>query len=112
MVSGRLATISAPLVENGETSTIVEATASAATTATALTCPMAINGIAIGTMIGSSAVAPGEAERDRADDGARRRAGRADRAHHVQHDQRDDGYELRSHERSSRTDSVIQWPSL
>src|SRR5689334_19068880 len=45
MVSGRLATISAPLVENGETSTIVEETASAATTATALTSPVAISGM-------------------------------------------------------------------
>ena len=62
MVSGRLATISAPLVENGLTSTIVEDTASAATTATALTSPVAISGIAIGTMIGSSAVDDAKAE--------------------------------------------------
>ena len=62
IVSGRLATISAPLVENGLTSTIVEATASAATTATALTPPSAISGIAIGMMIGSSAVDDANAE--------------------------------------------------
>ena len=57
-----MATISAPLVEKGLTSTIVEATASAATTATALTSPVAISGIAIGTMIGSSAVDEANAE--------------------------------------------------
>ena len=42
--------MSAPLVENGLTSTMVDATASAAATATALTLPVAMSGTAIGTM--------------------------------------------------------------
>ena len=62
MVSGRLASISAPFVENGLTSTIVDDTASAATNIPALMPPSAISGTPIGMITGSSAVDEANAE--------------------------------------------------
>ena len=61
-MSGRLASISAPLVENGLTSTIVEETARAATNRPALMPPSAMSGTAIGMITGSSAVEEANAE--------------------------------------------------
>ena len=66
-MSGRLASISAPFVENGLTSTIVDDTARAATNSPALTPPSAISGTAIGMITGSSAVERGERRDDAAD---------------------------------------------
>ena len=62
MESGLLASISAPLVENGLTSTIVEETARAATKSAALMPPSAMSGTPIGMITGSSAVDEANAE--------------------------------------------------
>ena len=62
MVSGLLASISAPLVLNGLTSTMVELTARAATKRPADSPPSATSGIAIGMMTGSRAVDDANAE--------------------------------------------------
>ena len=62
MVSGLLASIRAPLVQNGLTSTMVELTASAATKRPAEMPPSATSGIAIGMITGSSAVDEANAE--------------------------------------------------
>ncbi len=62
MESGRLASISAPLVENGLTSTIVLAMASEATNSAALMPPSSMSGTAIGMITGSSAAELANAE--------------------------------------------------
>ena len=54
--------MSAPLVENGLTSTMVELTARAATNIAGWMPPSTISGIAIGTMTGSRAVDDANAE--------------------------------------------------
>ena len=62
-MSGRLASISAPLVENGLTSTIVDDDRERGDEADGADMPpSAISGIAIGMMTGSSAVEDANAE--------------------------------------------------